>query len=185
MPDLQAAMSNPAAFFGNKMMTRLGLKRSREFQYSGDQNSSKKQTRVEEIKVEKTRIEEIKVEKTREGEIKGEGEKEDEKIISDWMQKEWITKKNIKSTEGKTEWCKYTVMKRRTGSLLDLAEKKGAFFRQKQDWGIRGREPKQSQVKKPGRTRSRSDGSLLKELLKWNHRKAERDFMDHDGLNMQ
>ena len=72
MPDLQAAMSNPAAFFGNKMMTRLGLKRSREFQYSGDQNSSKKQTRVEEIKVEKTRIEEIKVEKTREGEIKGE-----------------------------------------------------------------------------------------------------------------
>ena len=168
-------MSNPAAFFGNKMMTRLGLKRSREFQYSGDQNSSKKQTRVEEIKVEKTR----------EGEIKGEGEKEDEMIISDWMQKEWITKKNIKSTEGKTEWCKYTVMKRRTGSLLDLAERKGAFFRQKQDWGIGGREPKQSQVKKPGRTRSRSDGSLLKELLKWNHRKAERDFMDHDGLNMQ
>ena len=101
------------------------------------------------------------------------------------MQKEWITKKNIKSTEGKTEWCKYTVMKRRTGSLLDLAERKGAFFRQKQDWGIGGREPKQSQVKKPGRTRSRSDGSLLKELLKWNHRKAERDFMDHDGLNMQ
>ena len=164
------------------MMTRLGLKRSREFENTGDENSSKKQKRIEEIKVEKTRKEEI----------KGEGEKE--KVLgensSDWMQKEWSRKKaGIKSTEGKLEfkgvrWSKYTVMKRRTESLVDLAQRKGVFFRQEQ--GVRGLgAKKQPIVQRQGRTRSRSEGGLLKELLTWNHRKAERDFMDHDGQDMQ
>ena len=181
MLDLQA-VNNPEAF-SNKMMTRLGLKRSREFENTGDENSSKKQKRIEEIKVEKTRKEEI----------KGEGEKE--KVLgensSDWMQKEWSRKKaGIKSTEGKLEskgvrWSKYTVMKRRTGSLVDLAARKGGFFRQEQDKGLGGTKPKQSQVEKQGRTKSRSEGSLLKKLLNLNHRKAERDFMDHDGQDMQ
>ena len=168
------------------MMTRLGLKRSREFENTGDENSSKKQKRIEEIKVEKTRKEEIKGEEEKEKEVA-------EKVISDRIQKEWTRKKaGIKSTEGKLEfkgvrWSKYTVMKRRTESLVDLAQRKGVFFRQEQ--GVRGlggtKAKKQSIVQRPGRTRSRSEGGLLKELLTWNHRKAERDFMDHDGQYMQ
>ena len=179
MLDLQA-VNNPDAF-SNKMMTRLGLKRSREFENTGDENSSKKQKRIEEIKVEKTRKEEI----------KGEGEKE--KVLgensSDWKQKEWTRKKaGIESTEGKVEskgvrWSKYTVMKRRTESLVDLAQRKGVFFRQEQLGGTKAK--KQPIVQRQGRTRSRSEGGLLKELLTWNHRKAERDFMDHDGQDMQ
>ena len=90
--DLQAEMNNPVAS-SNKMMTRLGLKRWREFEYRGDENSSKKQKRIEEMR------------KTGEEEIKGE-EKLGEKIISDQSQKEWTRKTetaDIKSKEGKIE----------------------------------------------------------------------------------
>ena len=168
------------------------MKRSREFQYTGDQNSKKKQKRA---KVMDESVEEVKVEKvgTGDGEIKEEEEsREVEKMILDWITREWTKMKGvtgITSREGKNEgkcvqWCKYTVMRRRTGSLLDLAEKKGALLRQ-EDQGLSGTKSRQSIVPKQGRTRSRSESNLLKKLLNWNHINAERYFMDHDGLTMQ
>ena len=97
------------------------MKRSREFQYTGDQNSKKKQKRA---KVMDESVEEVKVEKvgTGDGEIKEEESREVEKMILDWTTREWTKRKwvtGITSREGRNEgkrvqWCKYTVMRRRT-----------------------------------------------------------------------
>ena len=95
------------------------MKRPREFQFTGDQNSKKKQKRA---KVTDESVEEVKVEKvgTGDGEIKEEEEsREVEKMILDWIRREWTKIKGatgITSREGRNEgkWCKYTVMRRRT-----------------------------------------------------------------------
>ena len=80
------------------------------------------------------------------------------------------------------QWSKYTVMKRRTGSLIDLAKRKGAF--PSQEGGLSGgANSRQSMVQRQGRTKSESN--LLKKLLNWNHIHAEKNFMDHDGLDVQ
>ena len=177
-------MNNPAC---NKVMTRLGLKRSaREFEYTGDENSKKKYkgSEVEE------RIEEIEKRREREGEIKGAEEKENGKTISDGIKKEWMRNKeaaDICSVKGKKEakgmkWSKYTVMRRRTGSLIDIAARKGAFS--SQDRGLSGgTNAKQSMVQRQERTKSESN--LLKKILNWNHINAEKSIMDHDGLDLQ
>ena len=128
---------NDQVAFSNKVMTRIGLKRLREFECRGDLKSSKKQKRIEEMKVEKTRKEEINGEEEKDTEL-------GEKIISHRPEKDFLRKKEtagIVSTEGKIEskgvwWSKYTVMKRRTGSLVDLAERKGGFFKQEQVKGL-------------------------------------------------
>ena len=162
MLDLQT-MNNPAC---NKVMTRLGLKRSaREFEYTGDQNSKKKHKGSE----VQERIEEIEKRRVREGEIKGADEKENGKTISDEIKKEWMREKeaaDICSEKGKKEakgmkWSKYTVMRRRTGSLIDIAARKGAFS--SQDRGLSGgTNAKQSMVQRQERTKSESN--LLKKF---------------------
>ena len=74
-------MNNQVAF-SNKVMTRIGLKRFREFECTGDLNSSKKQKRIEEMKVEKTRKEEINGEEEKDTEL-------GEKIISHRPEKDF------------------------------------------------------------------------------------------------
>ena len=177
-------MNNPAS---NKIVTRLGLKREkREFEYTGDQNSKKKHKGSE----VQERIEEIEKRRVREGEIKGADEKENGKTISDGIKKEWMREKeaaDICSEKGKKEakgmkWSKYTVMKRRTGSLIDIAARKGAFS--SQDRGLSGgTNAKQSMAQRQEWTKSESN--LLKKILNWNHINAEQSIMDHDGLDMQ
>ena len=179
-------MNNPAS---NKIMTRLGLKREkREFEYTGDQNSKKKHKGSE----VQERIEEIEKRRVREGEIKGADEKENGKTISDGIKKEWMREKeaaDICSEKGKKEakgmkWSKYTVMRRRTGSLIDLARRKGAFSRQDQGLGG-GTKSKATTVDGSRKGQTKSESNLLKKLLNWNHINAEKNFMDHDGLDMQ
>ena len=78
------------------------MKRSREFQYTGDQNSKKRQKRA---KVMDESVEEVKV-GTGDGEIKGEESREVEKMILDWIRREWTKRKGatgITSREGRNE----------------------------------------------------------------------------------
>ena len=66
-----------------------------------------------------------------------ENEREGEKMMLEWsmLKKMWKKKKeNVSSMSSESQkkakdlqWCKYSVMKRRTESLLDLAESKGAL----------------------------------------------------------
>ena len=64
-----------------------------------------------------------------------ENEREGEQMMLEWsmLKKMWKKKKeNVSSMSSQKkakdlQWCKYSVMKRRTESLLDLAERKGAL----------------------------------------------------------
>ena len=93
------------------------------------------------------------------------------------MMQEWaMFKKNVEkkkeSSEGQKEekscqWRKYVCMKRRTESLLDLVEKKGALRP-----GFSGTRPQKSRTFR--RREKRGDGSLLKKVLNLNHIKSEK-----------
>ena len=75
-------------------------------------------------------------------------EEESDKIMFGWktLQKLWKKKKQEsmssetqKGAKVDIQWCKYTVMKRRTESMLDLAETKGALTQ-----GFSGANPRQN-----------------------------------------
>ena len=104
-------------------------------------------------------------------------EEESDKIMFEWktLQKLWKKKKQEsmssetqKGAKVDIQWCKYTVMKRRTESMLDLAETKGALTQ-----GFSGANPRRTKFKKRGRARGR-DSHLLKKVLYWNHIKSEK-----------
>ena len=92
--------------------------------------------------------------------------KEGEKTMLDWLKLKKLWKKRNCSKRcavkikmrrpSALQWCKYTVMKRRTGQLLDLAAKKGALS---QEYREKSR-PKIYRRRRP----KRCEGNLLKDL---------------------
>ena len=88
------------------------------------------------------------------------------------VKKMWKKKKESSGQKDKgCRWSKYVCMKRRTESLLDLVEKKGALRP-----GFSGTRP---QKFKSFRRREKScDGNLLKKVLYRNYIKSEKeDFL--------
>ena len=87
------------------------------------------------------------------------------------LKKMWKKKKeNVSSMSSESQkkakdlqWCKYTVMKRRAESLLDLAESTAT--------GVKTRP---QNLKKYHRREKRGDCNLLKKVLYWNHIKSDK-----------
>ena len=113
---------------------------------------------------------------TKTSKMEEESKREGEKIMLEWkaVQQSWKKKKQesmpsegLKGNKGNIQWCKYTVMKRRTESMLDISEKKGALSP-----GFHGAKPRQTKCKKRGR-KKKVNRNLLKKVLDWNHIKSE------------
>ena len=111
---------------------------------------------------------------TKSTKMEEESKREGEKMILEWktLQNSYKRKKEESMpSEGlkgaNLQWCKYTVMKRRTESMLDISEKKGALTP-----GFHGAKPRQTKCWKRGREK-RVKRNLLKKVLDWNHIKSE------------
>ena len=98
-------------------------------------------------------------------------------MMLEWsmLKKMWKKKKeNVSSMSSESQkkakdlqWCKYSVMKRRTKSLLDIAERKGALRQ--------GFKTRPQNLKKYHRREKRGDCNLLKKkVLYWNHIKSDK-----------
>ena len=100
---------------------------------------------------------------TKNSKMEEESKREGEKIMLEWkaVQQSWKKKKQesmpsegLKGNKGNIQWCKYTVMKRRTESMLDISEKKvhshQGFMGPSQDrQSVRNEGEKKSQQKSP------------------------------------
>ena len=146
-------------------------------------SSSKKRVTRQDLK-KKSKDKKVKNTRANEEGMKREKKKDREgkKMMLEWamLKKMWKKKQeNISSTssEGQKEakglqWCKYSVMKRRTESLLDLAEKKGAL---RQGFGQSFGKSRPQKLKKFRRREKRGDCNLLKKVLYQNHINFEKE----------
>ena len=85
-----------------------------------------------------------------------------------WKKKKMQQEMSSEDKDAKAQWCKYTVMKRRTGQLLDLAAKKGALS---QEYREKSR-PKIYRRRRP----KRCEGNLLKDVLRSEYIASDREF---------